>query len=89
MSGALAVGVPHRLGGGPFDWTPLIAAVAAIAMARIVFHVRLTIPVVVLAFAGGLLFASASERWGLPLSISAVLLIVVLISLLARRSQPR
>jgi hypothetical protein len=60
---ALGVSIPWARS-GPADFTPLLAMVAAVLVARFVVGVRLTLPVAVVAAAAGAAWAAAIPTFG-------------------------
>ena len=80
MDVLLAVGVPIRWArGGPIDVVPLLAAVAAILIARFVIRARLTPVTFIAAVASGSAWALAITIWGIELpTLAAVVVTAVL-----------
>ena len=76
----LAIGVPIRWArSGPFDFTPLLAMLVAVVVARFVFGVRLGAVTTVAAAATGAAWASTIPEFGL--SVPTLLALVALTAL--------
>ena len=87
VASGLAFGVPSHLTGRSWDWLPLWTTIAAFGMVRFSVRVRLSIPVIVLTFVGGLTMAVVIESWGFALGILASVASITVIRSLVRRLQ--
>jgi hypothetical protein len=77
MTAALALGVSMRWAQpGPADFTPVLAIVAAILVARFVIGARLTMLTLVVAAAAGAAWAAAIPQWGFTAPTLAAVLAV-------------
>jgi hypothetical protein len=85
----LAFGVPSHLTGRSWDWLPLFTTIAAFGIVRLWIRVRFSIPVIVLAFVGGLLMAQVIESWGFALGILASVASITVIRSLVGHLQKR
>ena len=86
MEPFLAVGVPVRwTRGGPVDFVPLLALVAAVLVARFVIGARLTPVTFTVAATCGASWAWAIAVWGIELpSLAAVIATAVLTASVGR-----
>ena len=77
MAGLVALGVSTRWAhAGPADFTPLLAILGAVLIARFVIGARMTIMTATFAAAAGAAWAAALPRWGITIpSLMAVLMI--------------
>jgi hypothetical protein len=75
--GPLALGVSIRWSqAGPADFTPLLAMVAGILVARFVIGVRLGVVSTLMAVGAGAAWAAAIPRWGVTVPTLLVLAVV-------------
>ncbi len=86
MVAPLALGVSTRWAhAGPADFTPLLAILGAVLIARFVIGARMTIMTATVAAAGGAAWAAALPRWGITIpTLMAVLMISALRVLVGR-----
>jgi hypothetical protein len=77
MTALLALGVSMRWAQpGPADFTPLLAILAAVLVARFVIGARLTMMTGFVAAAAGAAWAAALPRWGFTVPTLAAILAV-------------
>ena len=87
--GLFALGVSIRWSqAGPADFTPLLAMVAGILVARFVIGVRLGVVSTVLAVGAGAAWAAAIPGWGVTVPTLLVLAIVAGARAWVDRSRP-
>jgi hypothetical protein len=85
----LALGVSIRWAhAGPADFTPVLAILAAIIVARFVIRARLTLMTTFAAAAAGAAWAAALPQWGFTLPTLAAVLTVSALRLVVDRTRP-
>jgi hypothetical protein len=76
----LGLGVSVRwAAAGPADFTPLLAMLAAVLVARFVIRLRLTVMSTVVAAGIGAAWAAALELWGFSAPTLMVILLVAIL----------
>lgn len=87
MVGMLGLGVAVRWAdAGPADFTPLIAMVAALTIARFVLRIRLSVMTFMLTILAGALWAGAAAQWGFTVPTLAAILVIGSLSVLLPRA---
>jgi hypothetical protein len=85
----LALGVSIRWAQpGPADFTPLVAMVAGVLMARFVIGLRLTVMTTVVAAGAGAGWAAAIEMWGVGGPTLVVMAAVAVLRGVVDRREP-
>lgn len=85
VSAIVAVGVPHRLGGGPWDATLLIATVVALFVTHVQIGIRMTPVTTSFAVFAGIAWTYTADQWGVSWALACAALGAVVASAVHRR----
>ena len=90
MELVIGLGEPswRRLTDGGWDFVPVVIAVIALLLLRVVFRVRLRWPLVLAVVLVAPLYRAVADRVGMPLAVSVALILTAVVVYGVRRSKP-